>query len=409
MMIPRLAALALALPLLATQGLVAQAFDGPAVRGEVRLLDGSSSRQDLVALTDEDLVLANGQSVPRKDLLRVGFSATPEFPEDALRVMLVDGSEIAASQYTSDGRTVSITTTTDQSIEVPGGRVRQVLFRQLNDDTAAQWRRIRERNHPSDVLVLDREGQLEALQGALGEITEERVHFTVTDVGAVRARRERLVGFLVVQPREVRLPEPVCEVVETDGSRWQASSVAIQDGQLAFNTAFVKDVTRPLERIGHLDFARGRIAYLTDLEPINLQVRTFFPHTFLVDERTGYEPRLNRNHLGEPLAIGGRTFSNGLALRGGTEMAYALRGGYTRFQAVVGIDAAVARHGTGDVEVMITGDNRRLLTLPLSHTDAPKTIELDVSGVERLFVRIGWGKHRLDGDYVNLCEAKLIK
>jgi hypothetical protein len=386
----------------------AQADSGP-VTVEVRTLDGKTQSGPIEALTADALTLGSGESIARDALMRVGFATTTQAPDNAVRVSLIDGSEIAATSYTSDGRTVSLTTAGGAQVSVPAGRVSEVRFRELDEQLTTDWQAIRDRRLPGDLLILDKDGQLEPLQGALGEVTEDRVNFTVTDVGTVKARRDRLYGIQVVQPREVRLPEAICEVTETDGTKWQATSIQLKDQELVLATAMVPELKRPLSSISVLDFARGRILYLTDLEPVNSQVTPFFPHTFLVEETTGYEPRSNVNHLGDPLAIGTRQFTNGLALRGGTELTFALRGGFSRFQAVAGIDASVAKQGTGDVELIISGDNRRLLTAPLTFQDEPRVIELDVTGVERLFIRVNWGTHRLDGDYLNLCEAKLIK
>jgi hypothetical protein len=100
-------------------------------------------------------------------------------------------------------------------------------------------------------------------------------------------------------------------------------------------------------------------------------------------------------------------FSKGLALRSRSELNYRLPAGFGRFTAVAGIEPATST--TGNVQLSIYGDDQRLFEAAISGDEPPREIELDIGGVKRLKIIVDFGKNLDTGDWLNLCDARLVK
>jgi hypothetical protein len=61
------------------------------------------------------------------------------------------------------------------------------------------------------------------------------------------------------------------------------------------------------------------------------------------------------------------------------------------------------------VRLLIRGDNDLLLDMPVSGTDAPKPIDLDLTGVRKLIILVDFGDRASLGDHLDLCNARITK
>jgi len=79
------------------------------------------------------------------------------------------------------------------------------------------------------------------------------------------------------------------------------------------------------------------------------------------------------------------------------------------FVTMAGIDDAVRPRG--DAALTVLGDGKELLApLRLRGQDAAKRVRVEVEGVKRLVVRVGFGEDGLDvADHVDLADARLIR
>ncbi len=120
-----------------------------------------------------------------------------------------------------------------------------------------------------------------------------------------------------------------------------------------------------------------------------------------------YAPRQDRNFQSNPLQLAGKQYAKGLAIHSRTEVVYRLPGSFNRLKAVAGIDDSVRPQG--NVRLVIRGDNNVLLDTPIAGTDAPKTIDLDLSGVRRLSILVDFGDRAGIGDHLDMCNARITK
>jgi hypothetical protein len=164
----------------------------------------------------------------------------------------------------------------------------------------------------------------------------------------------------------------------------------------------------PAEQIARLNFSSGNTVWLSDLDPESVQWRPYVdsptPQPLLVKL---FQPRKDRGFSGEPLVVGGSTYSRGLAIRSRTELVYRLTEAFRQFHAVVGIDDHV--RDAGNVDVTLTGDDRALWTKTVTGRDAPVTVDVDITGVKRLKILVDFGQELDIADHLDLCEARLNK
>jgi hypothetical protein len=120
------------------------------------------------------------------------------------------------------------------------------------------------------------------------------------------------------------------------------------------------------------------------------------PLTLRLDDSSSHSPK-------SPV----RTSTKGLAVRSRTELVYRLPPGFRRFTTVAGIDPATS--ASGNVRLEIHGDDRLLLEDDIAGHDPPRSIELDISGVKRLKILVDYGRNLDSGDWLNLCDARIVK
>lgn len=120
-----------------------------------------------------------------------------------------------------------------------------------------------------------------------------------------------------------------------------------------------------------------------------------------------FQPRIDRSLDGGPLQLGGTEYAKGIAAHSRTELVYRLPEKHRIFQAIAGIDDRL-RPG-GNVHLLILGDDRTLFEDDLSGKDAPRPLELDISGVNRLKLIVDFGDGMDVGDALDFCDARILK
>jgi len=107
-----------------------------------------------------------------------------------------------------------------------------------------------------------------------------------------------------------------------------------------------------------------------------------------------------------PLNLGGVQYESGLLSRGNSASEYDLLGLFNTFEATVGVDAG-SRSEQASFEFIVLGDGKELWRSgPLKQSDEPKAVRVDITGVQRLILRVtssgpgqrdfaGWANARL--------------
>jgi hypothetical protein len=273
----------------------------------------------------------------------------------------------------------------------------------INEGLAAQFDKILEREIGTDLLVIHKGDSLDFLEGVMGDVND-RYEFD-PGTGVVRVKPEKVFAVRYFHKAGRKLEPPVCQVTDTSGAQFSVAKFALKGNEFKLTTTAGLEITRPIEKLSRFDFSQGKVQYLSDLKPLVMEHTPWFGGARSVDT----PPRPDRSLDGGPLALEGKTFPKGLAVRSRTQLVYRLGREFRRFQTVVGIDDSIANRG--HAKLIIRGDDRVLFTADLSGNDKPRgrALDLDVSGVNRLELFIDYGKNRDEGDHVDFCEARIIK
>ena len=337
-----------------------------------------------------------------------------------MHVELIDGSSFRARQYAvAEGK--ARIALADLVIELPTTAVTSVRLMPSSEEVAAEWSKIAGQAPEADVLVIRKEKAIDYHKGGLGDVSDETVKFNL-DGDVLPVKRSKVYGLVYCHPKSEALPEAICRITDATGSQWSVSEVGCvkrtdkpDSGafhapyQLRWTTPTGAKVTSPLVMISKIDFSSGKVVYLGDLEPESSEFTPFFGSADDLPMLTKfYAPRSDKNMESAPLSIDGRKkYDKGLALHSRTRLVYRLPGRFSRFKAVVGIDAGV--RPLGHVRLLIRGDDKVLLEADVTGSDPPKPIDLDVTGVRRISILADFGEKLDVGDHLDLCEARILK
>jgi hypothetical protein len=284
-----------------------------------------------------------------------------------------------------------------------------------------QWQAIASAEHTGDVLVLRKTSStvdangleqvtavLDTLEGALYDINDETVGFEFNG-SRFDVSHDKVAGVIYLARSSARAAEPVCRLVERKGSVWNLKSLKMSDGMLTGVTAGGVRLAVPLTELAKLDYSIGNLVFLSDIEPESVEwTPTLQTRSTPSSVKKFYEPQRDRGFFGAPLSVAGQSYVKGLAIHSRTVMRYRLTREFRRFAAVAGLDSRF--RAAGNVTLTIQGDGKTLLTQKIADSDAAVPIDLDIQDVRRLIVTVDFGDDNSDiGDYLNLCNARLLK
>jgi hypothetical protein len=135
--------------------------------------------------------------------------------------------------------------------------------------------------------------------------------------------------------------------------------------------------------------------YLSDLEPVVAQ------------QDWGSLGR-DRSVDGNPLTVAGVTYGKGLGTHARSELRYELFGAFRRFTARVGIDDEVAPPTPVEVVFQVWGDGRLLWESdPMRSGVEAVPLDVDVSGIQELALRVLPGNDGIDYDHADWLDARV--
>ncbi len=327
----------------------------------------------------------------------------------AVWVELVDGSRIQVDD-------LSITETGARldrrpaPLEIPIRDLHAVRFREASGSIFNQWRGLTTKpSDNGDRLVVLKSDALSVHHGSLGPIDAARVELTVGE-RTLRVRREKVFGLIYAHPAGRPLAETVCRLTETNGSTWSVASWTIGKGKIKLTLPCEATATLPWESIQTIDFSRGKIVYLSDLEPTSVRWKPYFSNANSETDKSAaawFAPKRDRTILGGPIRVGDKTFDKGLSVHSRTELSYNLT---DRFRRLKGTAALDNRAGPGGhVRLVLRSGDRVLLDRPIAAGAAPVPINVDLTGVTELTILVDYGENLDISDHLNLAEIRLIK
>ena len=322
-------------------------------------------------------------------------------------MQLADGSVIEARQYVADGSRARITLADGEVVEAPAGMVQTVLCGPLQSaELKSDWSRLTGMKTDADLLIVRSGSGLDYQKGVLHDVTEDVVRFDL-DGKVLPVKRAKVFGFAYHHGAAAEMPPAICRITDAAGSLWLVRSVSFGE-KLQWTTPAGVSVSQPCENIARIDFSAGKLLYLSDMKPDSIAWTPYFgvrePSAAM---KQFYAPRFDRGFDSSVLRLGRVDYQKGIALHSRTELVYRLPERFSRFLAVAGIADAV-RPG-GRVRLVVRGDDKVLFEAAFAGSDAPRPIDLDVTGVRRLTILADFEDGINRSDHLLLCNARVSK
>lgn len=356
---------------------------------------------ELVDLTDEELRIRPAASseivrIARSQVLSVAFEpARPDpLPLAPVRVLATDGSRYLAREYRAAGREATVVLTTGRRVSLPIARVLSVLYSSPTPSEAAAWVERATARRSSDVASVSKDKTQLELEGVLGDADDQGVRFTL-DGEELLIRKERLRAIYYAHaydPKDAR-----ADVLDSAGNFWVARRVRSDGAVLSLETPGGAATQLRGEELRLLDFTRGRLVYLSDLEPALVQHIPYFD--------TRWHFRRDASLAGKPLRLANAEHAKGLAVHSRTILEYSLEGRFSRFECLVGIDESAGAFG--DAVVRISGDETILWESRVRSGEPPRAVAVPLKDAALLRLEVDYGESLDLGDEVIFAEARL--
>jgi hypothetical protein len=410
----------LADPALAVE-VTATKLDGTTVAGELR--EWNEGRVTIKTPAGEARLAAD-------QLVSVSWPTSPAQASTETSVVrlaeLADGTSIPFSSVMVADNTATLklngaTESDGDALQLPIAQLATIRFQHFDENLAKQWDEIRQLNSASDVLVvLNHDGKsLDSVEGVAGNITDDKVDFKL-DGESKRVDRTKVAGIIYHRTERPKTTESHLVVRARTGLDANAAKVELANSQLVVTTIGGLKLTLPVDEIDFVDFSAGKVKYLSDIQPASQKWTPLVGLPAGVTLAAEYgQPRRDHSAFGGPLMLlmktsGGasaaqrapRSFSKGLSIRSRTEMIYRLPPGYNRLIAISGIDPAA--RATGNVRLSIFADDRPLVETEIAG-DQTQPIDVEIAGAKRLKLIVDFGQNLDTGDWLNLCDAKIVK
>jgi hypothetical protein len=387
---------ALVLPLAIGSVLVPVAFaQEPPFKPSVILLDGQSLPLADVAI-DEGQVSGSGlpAGLEIDDLreMRVApVAASRDKP--GIQVVLVGGGRLSALSLTIADDKCRLSAVYAQGLIIPLERVRAIRLdasplESFDKAIAAP---------PADLdrIFLRIDDKVESAGGVTVGMTDEEFLFDVE--GTTRkVPRSRLYGIVVAQPNAADEP-PYVLITLRDGSTLPGRIEKLAGGTLTLDVGASVDV--PWSAVAGVSIRSRRIAYLSELKPIEVQQRSI-----AVIEMPWQR---DRSVMGRTLTLAGRTFAKGIGVHAMSRLTFDTGEGYDELAAVIGIDAETG--GKGDCIFTVLADGEVLYSRRMKGTDPPQELKLDIRGKKQVTLLVEAGAGLDLADHADWCDVRFIR
>lgn len=192
---------------------------------------------------------------------------------------------------------------------------------------------------------------------------------------------------------------PQAAIEFDDGDRFAATRLSWGDGWITLARGSWEGRI-DLRHVARIEIEGGRRVRLGDLAPSAYRSVPYFTRQWPL--------QVDRNAMGGPLRVAGRTTARGLGLHSACEIEWSLDGQFERLVAGVGIDDAAGPLADADLIVRVDGREAARFN-GLRHGEGPRRIDLDLRGVKTLRLEVGFGRNGDVQDRVNLVNPVLIR
>jgi hypothetical protein len=249
----------------------------------------------------------------------------------------------------------------------------------------------------ADRAFLQVDGKTDSVNGLVTGLTAEQLMIQIE--GQDRAvPRATVLGIVLAQPQAATEPAR-CVVELRDGSRLAGELSELANDRARMTLPGGGQVEFPWLSAAKVLVRSSRVAFLSDLKPTDVQERALvtLPRPW----------RRDRNAMGKPLVLGGRTFEKGIGVHARSSLTFNNDGQFDELAAVIGLDGQGG--DKGDCIFVVLGDGERLFARRMTGHDPPHELSLDISGVNEITLVVEPGEGLDLGDVADWADARLIK
>lgn len=186
-----------------------------------------------------------------------------------------------------------------------------------------------------------------------------------------------------------------------DGSMLSAVSIVTTEAQWRMKLIAGAELRVPIDAVRRIDFVGPAVQPLSAITPTEFDQQPFLTRS----------PRFERDRNVDcgPLQIGNASGDWGLGVWSGVRLAWTLPSGFSRFETVVGVDAAAGRGGSVDFVVLVDGVERAR-SGPRTGSDSPLALgPIAISGALRLELVTEFATGGDVLDYADWCRPSLLR
>ncbi|MCA9241900.1 MAG: NPCBM/NEW2 domain-containing protein [Planctomycetales bacterium] len=398
-----------------------------AIEVVVSRLDGRQAEGELLGLANDSISLdtgKGGQTIPTSSVHWLRSKASIESPGvtgSHGHIELAGGSVLPTETILlEDGAfrvelSAPLATQQDQAFETTRAGVRSYVFRIGSPAQVKQWRRIRRSDPTADLIVVKRKSgeSLDYVEGIVKAIDADRLTVSL-DGEVVGVPLTKVYGVVCFHPEaKDSAPRELLHVVTPEaGLRAVGVSLDSSDTLLASLPEGV-EISVPLAFVTGIDFSRGGVVSLSDLEPDNLQWRPLFtpPGEGELALQWGLARR-DRSYSGQPLSLrtpggGLQEFSDGLAIRTNGRATYTVPKTMRRLMATVGV--APSHRCPCRAVLRIEEDGARLFEQTIKKRTAPLEIDVPVTPGATLSIVVQRVEDAQSDAVLHLCQARFTR
>lgn len=394
---------------------------------QLKLTDNTALEGQLHSLTDSEIKFqteSDSQSFSLADVMELRFANINIAAGSKLTFRLRDGSTIVANQATITDRNVTLETISGWTTTFSAVMLEAIELEQFDNDAQRlnQWQKIlTDTTRTSDAIVVVRDGELETIEGRLGDLADDKIGFTIGDRSA-NIELTKIVAAIFYQPTVPDQPAATAMAKLTDGSRIKLQTFTWADNILSVKTVGGQPFEIPRAAIGALDFAMGRDMFLDDLVPTTNDWKPWLASNATVGqlrwlnlatlkETVTHQPLTlmipSSDEPNAPLQL--QKFLHGFAIRSGGKLAFSLDENYSRLTGWIGFDPAA--DPSGCVLLTVRVDSEIVVEEVLRKRDMKRPLRLDVplQQSRRIVFQVDYQDGRTVGDQLHAVEMKASK
>jgi len=394
--------------------------------------DGSELLAEVLAIENSIAQVRNRnetKSIPVESINVIQFTGQPLDPSAKMRLRLVDGSIVFASELTVNEESFAEIVEHESSEQLIQTRnIDSIVMVPASQELSSQWYDLlQSTDRTADWLIFEREGVLDYIEGTAGIVSAESISFS-TDGRTASAPRSRVTGMAYFHAAGRSFVQPIALLTTAGGSQLYLRSLrkGNPDRQESSRLFIMQTVCgaefrlMPHEII-NIDFGAVRFQYLSEIVPSTIEWNPIFVNESIYEYQAKLNgPRFDTSYSNQPLKLnfaepGTRgdpveriQYEHGIAMKGGTRLVFRLSGQFSRLQGLCGFSPDAPQDGL--VEMVVLGDGKDLYRRVLDNrTDPPQNVDVNIQGINRLTLQVNYHDGRNIGDVIHFCDVKVSR